>query len=74
MATTDPKTEAGCLRATIAILRMAALTPAWGYLWYRLFQLTDATSGDYAVLYVYIGLFCVFECVASVVSVALSKS
>lgn len=69
-AQTDKEIHKGCLKYGSGLVRIFALTPIWGYLWYRLFQLTEATSGDYAVLFVYIGLYCAFAVLEAIVSVA----
>lgn len=66
MAMTE-KEQKGCLKSSVTLVQAVALTPCWGYLWYRLFSLTQATSGDYAVLFVYIGLSAVFVIVGAVV-------
>lgn len=73
MAALTHQEKKGCVAAIGALCRIVALTPIWGYLWYRLFQLTEAQTSDYTVLFVYIGLHTVFVLVESTITVVMAK-
>jgi len=67
------KDKAGCLDAIFSITQFAVITPIYAYLWYRLFTLAGATTSDFALLWLYVGLASVFALIRTIFKVFVSQ-